>query len=164
MDLLNPNIGLVFWMTISFLVLLIILRKFAWKPILGMIKQREESINNALNAAADAEKKLATLQSENEALLVEARKERDLILKEAREAREKIVTDARSIAQEEADRLLKSARENIQNEKMKAITDLRNQVATLSIEIAEKILKEKLSDEAKQKEVMDNILKEVTLN
>lgn len=164
MELLNPNVGLVFWMSISFLILLIILRKFAWKPILGSIKKREESINNALSAAAQAEKKLKDLQVENEALLAEARKERDLILKEAREAKERIINEAKSSAQEESDRLLKSARENINNEKMKAITELRNQVANLSIEIAEKILKEKLSDESKQKEVLENILKEVTLN
>jgi F-type H+-transporting ATPase subunit b len=164
MELLNPNVGLVFWMSISFLILLIILRKFAWKPILDSIKKREESIHNALNAAADAEKKLTDLQAQNEVLLSEARKERDLILKEARDARERIVNEAKNLAQEESNRLLKIARENIQNEKMKAITELRNQVATLSIEIAEKILKEKLSDESKQREVVENILKEVTLN
>jgi F-type H+-transporting ATPase subunit b len=164
MDLLNPNVGLVFWTLISFFTLLIILRRFAWKPILGSIKKREESISNALNAATEAEKRLGTLKAENEALLAQARKERDEILKEAREARERMITEAKSVAQQEGDRMLASARENIQNEKMKAITELRNQVATLSIEIAEKILKEKLSDENKQKEVMENILKEVTLN
>jgi len=164
MELLNPNVGLVFWMMISFLVLLVILRRFAWKPILGSIRKREESINNALNAAAEAEKRLGTLKAENEALLAQARKERDEILKEAREARERMISEAKSTAQQEADRLLVIARESIQNEKMRAITELRNQVATLSIEIAEKILKERMSDEGRQKEVMENILKEVTLN
>jgi F-type H+-transporting ATPase subunit b len=164
MDLLNPSIGLVFWMMISFTILLIILRKFAWKPILGSLKKREDSINNALSSAKEAEKKLATLKSENETLLAEARKERDAMLREAREAKEKIINDAKTIAQEEAARLTASARENINNEKMKAVTELRNQVAILSVEIAEKILKEKMSDSAKQTEVMENILKEVTLN
>lgn len=164
MDLLNPSIGLVFWMMCSFLILLLVLRKFAWKPILGSIKKREESIANALNSAKEAEKKLTALKSENEALLAEAKRERDLIIKEAREAREKMIGDAKTAAQEEAARITASARENINNEKMKAITELRNQVANLSVEIAEKILKEKMSDNAKQTEVMENILKEVTLN
>jgi len=164
MELLNPNVGLVFWMMISFLLLLVLLRKFAWKPIISTIKNREESIHKALNAAIEAEKKLGTLKSENEALLAQAKKEREEILKEAREARERMITEAKDKAQQEAGLLLASARENIQNEKMKAITELRNQVAVLSIEIAEKILKEKLSDDKKQQEVMDTILKEVTLN
>ncbi|MBW7936689.1 MAG: F0F1 ATP synthase subunit B [Flavobacteriales bacterium] len=164
MELLNPNVGLVFWMMISFLLLLALLRKFAWKPILSAIKSREESIHKALNAASEAEKKLSSLKSENEALLAQAKKERDEILKEAREAREHMISEAKEKAQQEAGLLLASAREGIQNEKMKAITDLRNQVAVLSIEIAERILKERLSDEHKQKEVMDSILKEVTLN
>jgi F-type H+-transporting ATPase subunit b len=164
MELLTPGFGLVFWMLISFFVLLLILRKYAWKPILNSVKKREESIENALNSAKEAEKKLSALKSENEALLAEAKKERDLILKEAREAKDKIINEAKQVAQEEAARLTASARENINNEKMKAVTELRNQVATLSIEIAEKILKEKMSDNAKQTEVMENILKEVTLN
>ena len=164
MQLLNPNIGLLFWMMISFLILVFILAKYAWKPILGAIKKREETINNALNAATEAEKRLTTLKAENEVLLAEARKERDLILKEAREARERMINEAKAKAQEEADRLLAASRENIQNEKMKAITELRNQVATLSIEIAEKILKEKLADDTKQKQVVESILNEVTLN
>lgn len=164
MELLNPNVGLVFWMMISFLILLFVLSKFAWKPIVNAIKKREESINNALNAAADAEKRLQALKNENENLLIQARKERDDILKEAREVRERMIAEAKNKAQEEADRLIASARENIYNEKMKALTDLRNQVAQLSLEIAEKILKEKLADDTKQKEVIENILKEVTLN
>ncbi len=164
MELLTPGFGLVFWMLISFFVLLLILRKYAWKPILNSVKKREESIQTALDSAKEAEKKLSTLKSENEALLAETKKERDMILKEAREAKEKIINDAKVIAQEEAARLTASARENINNEKMKAVTELRNQVAILSVEIAEKILKEKMGDSAKQTEVMENILKEVTLN
>jgi F-type H+-transporting ATPase subunit b len=164
MELLNPSFGLVVWTTFSFLILLVLLRRFAWKPILGTIKKREESINNALNSAKEAELKLTALKSENEALLAEARKERDAILKEAREAKERIINEAKGIAQEEAARLTASARENINNEKMKAVTELRNQVAILSVEIAEKILNEKMADSAKQTEVMENIMKEVTLN
>lgn len=164
MELLNPNVGLVFWMMISFLILLFALTKFAWKPIVSAIKKREESINNALNAAAEAEKRLQSLKSENENLLAQARKERDEILKEAREVRERMIADAKNKAQEEADRLVAAARENIYNEKMKAMTELQNQVAQLSLEIAEKILKERLADDAKQKEAIEKILNEVTLN
>lgn len=164
MELLNPDFGLVFWMLISFGLLLVLLRKYAWGPILSSIKKREESITNALNAAHEAEKKLTNLKSENEALLAEARKERDLMLKEAREVKEKIIAEAKGIAQIEATKLVATARENINNEKMKAVTELRNQVAILSVEIAEKILKEKMSDNAKQTEVMENIMKEVSLN
>ncbi len=164
MELLNPSFGLVFWMLISFFVLLLILRKYAWKPILNSVKKREDSITEALNSAKEAEKKLATLKSENEAIMAETKKQRDIILKEAREAKEKIINEAKTAAQEEANRLTIAARENINNEKMKAVTELRNQVALLSVEIAEKILKEKMGDSAKQTEVMENILKEVTLN
>jgi|SRR5688572_1063378 len=164
MELLNPGIGFIIWMTIAFFLLLLILTKFAWKPIVKAINKREDSITQALNSAKEAEKKLSALKSENEALLAETKKERDLILKEAREAKEKIINDAKVIAQQEAARLTAAARENINNEKMKAVTELRNQVAILSVEIAEKILKEKMGDNAKQTEVMENILKEVTLN
>lgn len=164
MELLNPDFGLLFWMLLSFGLLLVLLRKYAWKPILGSIKKREESIATALNSAKEAEKKLSELKSENEALLAQARKERDIILKEAREVKDKIITEAKTTAQEEATRLVTTARENINNEKMKAITELRNQVAILSLEIAEKILKENLAKGDKQTEVMENILKEVTLN
>lgn len=164
MELLNPSFGLVFWMLISFFVLLLVLRKYAWKPILNSVKKREDSIAEALNSAKEAEKKLATLKSENEAIMAETKKQRDIILKEAREAKEKIINEAKLAAQEEANRLTIAARENINNEKMKAVTELRNQVALLSVEIAEKILKEKMGDNAKQTEVMENILKEVTLN
>ena len=164
MELLNPDFGLLFWMLLSFGLLLVLLRKYAWKPILQSLKKREDSIAAALNSAKEAEKKLSELKSENEALLAQARKERDIILKEAREAKDKIISEAKATAQEEATRLVTSARENINNEKMKAITELRNQVAILSLEVAEKILKENLSKGDKQAEVMESILKEVTLN
>jgi F-type H+-transporting ATPase subunit b len=164
MELLNPSVGLVFWMMLSFFILLLLLAKFAWKPIIGAIKSREESINNALNAAAAAEKKLSSLKSENEALLTQAKKERDEILKEAREIREKLIADAKTTATQEAAKVVAAAQESIHNEKMKVVTDLRNQVAQLSIEIAEKILKERLSDDTKQKESVENIIKDIKLN
>jgi F-type H+-transporting ATPase subunit b len=164
MDLVNPAIGLLFWMTVSFLIILFLLTKFAWKPILKMIKEREDSIENALSSAEKAKAEMKALQSDNERILAEARAERDTLLKEAREMKESIIAEAKNAASKEGDRLLKAARENIQNEKMAAITELKNNVATLSIEIAEKILKSELSSDEKQKTLVNSLLKDVNLN
>ena len=158
MELVKPSIGLIFWMAVSFSIILFLLKKFAWKPILGMIKEREESIESALAAAEKA------LQSNNERILAEARAERDTLLKEAREIKDKMILEAKTTATKEGERMLAIARENIQNEKMAAITELKNQVATLSIEIAEKILKSELSSDEKQKSLVNTLLKDVNLN
>lgn len=164
MELVKPSIGLIFWMVVSFSIILFLLRKFAWKPILGMIKERELSIENALASAENAKEEMKALQSNNEKILAEARNERDQLLKDAREIREKMISEAKGIATKEGERLLTIARENIQNEKMAAITELKNQVATLSIEIAEKILKSELSSDEKQKTLVNTLLKDVNLN
>jgi F-type H+-transporting ATPase subunit b len=164
MELVKPSIGLIFWMIVSFSIILFLLRKFAWKPILGMIKEREMSIENALAAAENAKEEMKALQSNNERILAEARNERDQLLKDARDIREKMISEAKGIATKEGERMLSIARENIQNEKMAAITELKNQVATLSIEIAEKILKSELSSDEKQKTLVNTLLKDVNLN
>lgn len=164
MELVKPSIGLIFWMIVSFSIILFLLKKFAWKPILGMIKEREESIEHALAAAQNAKEEMKALQSSNEKILAEARNERDLMLKDARDIREKMISEAKGIATKEGERMLTIARENIQNEKMAAITELKNQVATLSIEIAEKILKSELSSDEKQKSLVNTLLKDVNLN
>jgi F-type H+-transporting ATPase subunit b len=164
MELVKPSIGLIFWMAVSFSIILFLLKKFAWKPILGMIKEREQSIENALAAAENAKEEMKALQSNNERILVEARAERDQLLKDAREIREKMIADAKGLATKEGERLLTIARDNIQNEKMAAITELKNQVASLSIEIAEKILKSELSSDEKQKTLVNTLLKDVNLN
>jgi F-type H+-transporting ATPase subunit b len=164
MELVQPSFGLIFWMVISFSIILFLLRKFAWRPILGMIKERENSIEQALESAERAKEEMKALQSSNERILAEARSERDAMLKEAREIREKMIVDAKGLANKEGERMLASARENIQNEKMAAITELKNQVATLSIEIAEKILKSELSSDEKQKSLVNTLLKDVNLN
>ncbi len=164
MELVKPSIGLIFWMAVSFSIILFLLKKFAWKPILGMIKEREESIENALAAAEKAKEEMKALQSNNERILAEARVERDTLLKEAREMKDKMIAEAKTTATKEGERLLAIARENIQNEKMAAITELKNQVATLSIEIAEKILKSELSSDEKQKTLVNTLLKDVNLN
>ena len=116
MDLLNPSIGLVVWMTISFLVLLLVLRKFAWKPILTALHERESGIEKALQAAKEAELKMAQLTADNEALLTAARKERDQMLKEAREAKEELIAQAKEQAKVQAEQLMAQARETIKNE------------------------------------------------
>lgn len=164
MDLITPGLGLVVWMTLAFLVVLFILKKFAWKPILESIKQREETIDNALKEAERARAEMEKLQAANEDLLRKAREERDAILKEARDQKDAIIAEAKNRTKTEQNRIIEQARETIRNEKMAAITELKNQVATLSLEIAEKVLRAELSNENKQKTVIDNLVNEINLN
>ena len=164
MKLVTPDIGLLFWMLVSFSIVLFLLKKYAWKPILNSLKEREESIAGALNQAKKAKEEMLLLKSDNEKILAEARNERDKILKEARDAKDSIINEARSKATVEVDRLLQIAREGIQNEKMAAIVDLKNQVANLSIEIAEKVIRQQLADNEKQKALVADLLKETKLN
>ena len=164
MELVTPAIGLVFWMVVSFGIVFFLLKKYAWKPILDMLKERETSIQDALDAAQRAKQEMANLKSDNERILMEARNDRDIMLKEARETREAIISEAKTRATIEADRLTKIARENIHNEKMAAITELKNQVAVLSIEIAEKVIRQHLSGDDKQKALIADLLKDVKLN
>ncbi len=164
MELIKPAFGLVFWMTLSFGIVFFLLRKYAWKPILNSLREREDSIADALNAARKAHEEMESLTADNEKLLAQARNERDEILKEARNAKDTIITEARTKATEEADRLTRIARENIQNEKMAAITDLKNQVANLSIEIAEKIMRSRLSDDEKHNSLVRKMMDDIKLN
>lgn len=163
-SLIEPAVGLIFWTTITFILLLVILGKFAWKPILSAIKTREKSIETALKSAESALNDMRELRSNNEKIMAEARNERDLLIKEAREVKDAIINEAKSKAQKDADRILASAREQIINEKNAAVTELKNQVATLSIEIAEKILRSELSSDEKQKALVNNLMKDVNLN
>jgi F-type H+-transporting ATPase subunit b len=164
MELVKPDFGLVFWMTVSFLIVVFLMRKFAWGPILSSLKERENSITDALNSAKKAKEEVANLKVENERILQLARNERDLILKEAREAKDQIVNEARTRAQTEGDRMLTIARETINNEKRAAILELKNQVATLSVEIAEKVIRQQLSSDDKQKALVKDMLQEVNMN
>jgi len=164
MELVQPALGLLFWMLLSFLIVLFILGKFAWKPILNALKERETSIEGALRSADKAREAMESLKSDNEKLLQEARVERERMLREARDTKDAIINEAKDKASLEANRLLQMAREAITNEKLAAITELKNQVATLSIEIAEKILREQLKDAGKQKELAEKYLKEVKMN
>jgi len=164
MELIKPAIGLIFWMCLTFGIVLFILKKFAWKPILKALKDRENSIQSALDTAKKAREEMANLRADNEKIIAEAKTERDSILKEAREIKEKMIIEAKNRASKEAEKIVTVARENIQNEKMAAITELKNQVAHLSIEIAEKILKQELSEKDKQKSIVKNLLEDVKMN
>jgi F-type H+-transporting ATPase subunit b len=164
MELVTPGIGLMFWTTLSFLIVLFLLSKFAWPAILGTIKERESAIENALKAAEKAQEEIERLKIYNDSVLAEAKAERDNILKAGREAKEAIIGEAKDKANVEAEKIIAAARETIHNEKMAAITELKNQVASLSIDIAEKILKEHLSDDQKQKTLVKNMIDEVNLN
>ena len=164
MELVKPSIGLIFWMIVSFSIILFILKKFAWKPILTMVQERDDSITAALATAEKAKEEMKALNADNERILNEAKDERAQLLKDAREMKDNIISEAKGAATKEGERLLKVARENIQNEKLAAVTELKNQVAVLSIEIAEKILKTELSSDEKQKALITNLLEDVNLN
>lgn len=164
MELVTPHIGLVFWMTLSFILLLCILGKYAWKPVMKMLKEREEKIDNALRAADKIKEEMIKLQFSNEQLLKEAKDERDALMRDARKIRDNIIEEAKTKANEEASIIIEKAKENIHYEKMAAITDLKNQLAVLSIEIAEKILKEELSKSEKQKQLINNLLDDINFS
>ncbi len=164
MQLVKPEIGLIVWMLISFGIIVFLLAKYAWPVILTALDEREKSITEALDSARKAKDDVAALKADNEKILAEARNVRDTMLKEARETKDKIVNDAKAKATEESDRLLKLARESIQNEKMAAITELKNQVAQLSVDIAQKLLTEELSSPEKQKTLVKALLENVNLN
>jgi len=163
MNLVAPE-SLVFWTTIIFVALLFLLKKVAWKPILGAVKEREDSINEALKSADNARKEIQNLNADNARILKEARIERDVLLKEAREMKESIISEAKNEAQAQAQKVVEQAQSTIQAEKQAAIVDLKNQVAELSISIAEKVVRGQLSDKSKQEKLVEDMLKEVTIS
>lgn len=158
------EIGLFFWQTILFLVLLFLLRKYAWTPILNAVKKREDSIREGLKSAEEAKEQMRQLKEDNKALIADARAERDEILKSAREAKEKMIAEAKENAKKEGEKMIASAKDSIRSEKAAAIQELKNQVAELSLEIAEKIIQSELSDPAKQKELISSAMQEAKLN
>jgi F-type H+-transporting ATPase subunit b len=164
MDLVTPGIGLIFWTTLFFLILLFILGKFAWPAILTAIRARNESIKQALEAAEKAKLEMAKLQADNQKILAEAKAERDAMMMEAKQLKDKLIAEAKEQASAEARRLVNNARESIQAEKKAAINDLKNQVANLSLDIAEKILKKELEDSKAQKELINTLINEADLN
>ncbi|MHA7059284.1 F0F1 ATP synthase subunit B [Aquimarina sp. M1] len=158
------SFGLFFWQILLFVGLLLLLRKFAWKPILDSVNNREEGIKNALESAEAARKEMQNLQADNERILNEARAERDGMLKEARQLKESMIADAKAEAQTEADKIVVQAQATIESEKKAAIADLKSQVAGLSVEIAEKVVRKELADKDKQLELVESMLGDVTLN
>ena len=157
------SFGLFFWQLAILIVLIFLLKKFAWKPILDSLNSREEGIKNALDSAEKARKEMQNLNADNEKLLQEARLQRDSLLKEARELKEKIVTEASSEAQEKADKIVAQAQVTIQTEKNAALADIKNQVAELSIQIAEKVIRKELSSSEQQYRLVEEMLEDVTL-
>ena len=157
------SIGLFFWQTIIFVILIFLLKKFAWSPILKAVNDREQGIKDALDSAEAAKKEMQSLQADNEKIMKEARAERDSLLKEARDLKNSMISQAKDEAKSEAQKIIESANEAILNEKNAAVSDIKKQVASLSIEIAEKLLKEKLSDDNKQMKIVENLIKDVKL-
>ncbi|WP_432709780.1 F0F1 ATP synthase subunit B [Pedobacter sp.] len=164
MELLVPEVGLVVFQTIAFLLLLFVLSKFAWKPALAAIKEREQSIDDALNKAELAKQEMARLTSQNEELMKQAREERDQMLKEAKAIKDNIVNEARTQAQAEGAKLIEKARIEIENQKKAALYELKSQVSSLSLDIAERVLRGQLDDKTKQEDLVANLLKDVELN
>ena len=164
MKLVTPDFGLVIWMTLTFLTVLFLLSKFAWKPILKMISEREKTIEDALLSAEKAKEEIAKLTANNELLIKEAQAERDALLKMARDTKDQIINEARDKASKEAERLIEVARETINNERQKANTELKNQVATLSQDVAEKLIRKELSSDGKQREIAESLIADAKLN
>jgi len=164
MDLIKPDFGLIIWTALSFLILLFILKKFAWKPIVGNVNDREQSIKEALASAEKAKIEMENLHADNERILKEARAERETLLKEAREIKAKMITDAKDEAQTQASKLIEKAQSAIQSEKKAAIADLKDQVAELSVNIAEKVVRAELSNDTKQLKLVEDMLGEAKLN
>lgn len=163
-SLATPEVGTIFWTTLTFILFFFLLAKFAWKPILNAVKAREEIIKSSLEAAAKAREDMQRLQSDNEAILKKAREERENILKEARDARDKLIAEARDKASEEAGRIIEKARTDIEREKLKALSEIHSQVASLSLEIASMLIGEKLKETGEQEKLISRYLKEIEEN
>ena len=164
MELIKPDFGLLFWMLISFGIVLLILRAFAWKPILNALKQRERTIQDRLNVAKKAKKELAEIEFGNERIIALAKTERANMLKEDQERKNQIIEEAKKEAKQEADKMILETRRKIEKQKQDAMEDLKKQIASLSIDIAENVLKEKLSEDQKQREYIHNLVENVKIN
>ena len=164
MELLTPSIGNIFWTAVVFLLLVILLKAFAWKPILSAVKEREDNIQDALNQAKLAKREMETLKADNERIMREAKIERDAILKEARDIKDRIVAEAKDAAKSEGDKLIEAARQTINAEKNAAMADIKSTIGILSVNIAESILKQKLENSEAQNELVQNYLNKSNLN
>lgn len=162
--LVKPEIGLVFWSSVAFLLLLFILGKFAWKPIMKAINEREQGIADAIASAEKVKLEMAQLKNDNEALLASAREERGAMLKEAKEMKDRIISDAKEEAKAQAAKIVADAQATINQQKMAAIVDLKNQVGKLVVEVSEKVLRKELSDKAAQENYIKELANDVKLN
>ncbi|MBN8640987.1 MAG: F0F1 ATP synthase subunit B [Flavobacteriales bacterium] len=158
------SLGLFFWQSLIFIGLILLLKKFAWKPILDAVNEREEGIKNALLSAENAKKEMQNLKSDNEKLLADARAERDAMLKDAKEMKDKLVSDAKVQAQAEGEKMIAQAKAAIESEKNAVMAELKNQVSTLSLEIAEKVLRDELSNKESQTKLVEKMLGDAKLN
>ncbi len=164
MDLLTPELGLFFWTLIAFLAVFFILRKYAWKPILNSLGEREKGIADSIATAERVKGEMSQLKSENEKLLAQAREERTTMLREAKEMKDKIVNDAKEQAKEEANKIIVDAQHQIQQQKMAALTEVKNEIGSLAIEVAEKILRKQLNASEGQEAYMSMMAKDIKLN
>lgn len=163
-SLASPAIGTVFWTTLIFFMLLVLLWKYAWGPIMKAVKAREDTINNALDAAEKAREEMKVLQADNEIILRKAREERDKILRDARVAYERMMAEAKEKSQSESDALVRRARELIEREKVSAITEVKREVARLAIEVASKVMGETLKSDTEQQKLIERYIKEIEAN
>lgn len=164
MSLLLPHVGLIFWTLLSFLIVFFILKKFAWKQILDGLNERESNIADSIATAEKVKQEMAQLKSDNEALLQSAREERASLLKEAKEIKDKMINDAKEEAKTQAAKIITDANASIQHQKMAALTDIKNQVGKMVVEVSEKILRRELSDKAQQESYISKLTEEIKLN
>lgn len=164
MQLLTPGLGLLFWTLLAFIVVFLILKKFAWKPILATLKEREEGIADSIATAEKVKAEMAQLKNENEALMQKAREERATMIKEAKEAADKMITEAKDKAKAEYDRIVADAQQTIQQQKNAVLTEVKNQVGALVVEVSEKILKKELSNKTEQEKLIKELAEGVELN
>ena len=164
MDLLTPELGLFIWTLIAFLAVFFILRKFAWKPILNALSERETGIAESIAAADRVKKEMGQMQAENEKLMMQAREERTVMLKEAKEMKDHIVSEAKEQAKVEANKIIADAQQQIQQQKMAALTDVKNEIGKLSVEVAEKILRKQLATAEDQGQYVNMLAEEIKLN
>ncbi len=164
MDLLTPGFGLFFWTLIAFSIVFFLLKKFAWKPILEALNEREKGIADSISAADRIKAEMANMKSEHDVLLNQAREERTLLLKEAKETKDKIVNEAKDLAKEEANKIMMEARQQIEFQKNAAIIDVKNQIGSLVIEVSEKVLRKELSNKAEQNQYINTLANEIKLN
>ncbi len=164
MDLLTPQIGLLFWQIVIFLGVFLVLRAFAWKPITSSLKEREDSIQGALDLAQKTRAEMSQLKAENEQILAQARSERDAMLRTAKETGDRVIAEARDKANAEGQRILEQARESMKNERQALITQVKKEVVTLSLDIAEKVLRKELSDKPAQEKLINDLVASSRLN